>query len=130
MGPAQQKPTSGNQNDDFPKINHEVFSNRTIVKNGPEEESILVKVAVPHQKDYQAWADKLKKVGQSEGLLLPKKHNFQKEGFCGMSGVVEVHLLALRSTTKSTPSSSPTKSTTGSAWAPSSSSKTNSGISP
>ena len=52
MGPNQQKPVSKTNNEDFPKIQHEIFSNRQIIKNSNNNEdvTILVKVAVPQQK--------------------------------------------------------------------------------
>jgi hypothetical protein len=127
MGPSQQKPVSTTSNEEFPKIAHEVFSNRQIIKNGQDEESILVKVAVPHQKEYLSWVGHLTKTGPNEALLLPKSHSFNKQGFCGLSGVVDVSLPLPRSTTKTTPSCCRTRSTIASAWAPSSSKKTSCG---
>lgn len=100
MGPSQQKPVSSTNNQEFPKIAHQVFSNRQIVKNGTEDQNILVKVAVPHQRDYLTWVQKLTKLGYHESLLLPKRHSFNKQGFCGLSGVVDVRTDSFRYSTK------------------------------
>lgn len=50
MGTGQQKPASKTENDDLPKINHEVFGNRQVIKTGNDEETILVKVSTPSQR--------------------------------------------------------------------------------
>jgi hypothetical protein len=92
-----------------------------------EEETIVIKVAVPHQKEYINWTEQLAKVGRQEALLLPLSHSFAKEGFCGLSGTADVPLSSCRSSMKTTPSFFPTKSTTENVWAQSSSKKTNSG---
>lgn len=64
MGNSQPKPASNVENEEVPKISHEKFANRQIIKNGPEEESIMIKLAVPHQKEYTSWSEQVDKMGQ------------------------------------------------------------------
>lgn len=96
------------------------------MKNG-EEETIAIKIAVPHQKEYNTWADRLKDIGRQEALLLPISHSFTKEGFCGLSGTVDVSPFSFRSHTRIILSYFQMKSTTGNAWEPNFSKKTSFG---
>lgn len=50
----------------------------------------MIKVALPSEKEYNVWKEDLGKLGEQEVLLLPKRHSFHREGFCGSTGYVEV----------------------------------------
>ena len=50
MGPSQQKPVSKTENEELPKIAHEVFANRELVRSNNDEEYIVVKLGVAHQR--------------------------------------------------------------------------------
>ena len=73
-------------------IHHERFANRVIIKSDKEDDEIMIKVALPSEKEYNVWKDELGKLGEQEALLLPKRHSFHREGFCGSTGYVEVLL--------------------------------------
>ena len=64
MGNSQPKAESGAEKEEIPKISHEKFVNRQIIKSGSEEESIMIKLPVPHQKEYTAWEQQVNKIGQ------------------------------------------------------------------
>ena len=45
------------------KISHERFANSEIIKGNGEDELLLIKISVPHQKDYTMWREQLAKLG-------------------------------------------------------------------
>lgn len=61
MGNTQNAATNDTPSEETPKINHEKFANKQIIKNSPEEQLILIKLSVPHQKEYILWAEQLTK---------------------------------------------------------------------
>jgi len=56
MGITQNSPKPPVSQEEAPKINHEKFVNRQILKNSPEETLLLIKLSIPHQKEYNTWA--------------------------------------------------------------------------
>lgn len=38
----------------------------------------MIKVALPSEKEYNAWREELGKLGEQEVLLLPKRHSFHR----------------------------------------------------
>lgn len=74
-------------------INHERFTNKELVKCEEGEVGIQIKVSVPSEKEYNSWLVEFEKIEMREPLMLPHKQKFNKNGFCGSAGVVEVRLI-------------------------------------
>lgn len=72
-------------------MNHPRFRNIKFTRNKDDEDCLEVKIPVANVKEYSQWSEHLKDAPtESENFLLPQKHDFQKEGFCGSSGFVNV----------------------------------------
>ena len=129
MGLTESKKLPAEEESEIAHIHHERFANRVILKSDKEEDVIMIKVALPSEKEYNAWKEELLKLGEQDTLLLPKRHSFQREGFCGSTGYVEVLSQLSSSSTRTIRSSSAMRSTIENASAPNTSNKTNSGTS-
>lgn len=89
MGPKQ----SSQEGEVETKINHPRFQNIRVVRNGFDGDRIEVKVAVANENEYNQWANQVKGLSfNTENFLLPESHTFEKEGFCGSTGFVTVHI--------------------------------------
>jgi hypothetical protein len=95
-------------------INHPRFQNARLSGEG-RERSLTVSHGVD-EREHEKWAAALTKAALDPTfLLLPKRRDFSRKGFCGDSGTLRVplHPCSLPSTT--TPTCSPRRSTTATA---------------
>lgn len=111
MGGETSKPESKRVEEE--RIEHPHFLHAEIVDVDQKGDQLIkMRVPVHGEKTIKDWETGLNEIRafDRESLLLPAYHSFESQGFCGTSGMLNVHTPLPRYSTLTTPISSPSRS--------------------